>query len=83
MMRKKSAEKSAGRIKREYECFVIHIHNFKTPLLARLDAARPCALRALTSLGLGPGPSASASACFLSIPHKFPRENCFVLRVPV
>ena len=69
MMRKKySAEKkSAGRIRREYECFVIHIH-FKTPLLARF-----------TSLG----PSASASACFLSIPRIFPRENCFVLRVPV
>ena len=36
-----------------------------------------------TSLGPGPGPSASASACFLSIPRIFPREDCFVLRVPV
>ena len=62
MMRKKY---SAERIRREYECFVIHIH-FKTPLLARF-----------TSLGPGPGPSAPASACFLSIPRKFPRENFF------
>ena len=68
--KKYSAEKSTGRIRREYECFVIHIHNFKTPLLARF-----------TSLGPGPGPS--ASACFLSIPRIFPREDCFVLRVPV
>ena len=65
--KKYSAEKSAGRIRREYECFVIHIH-FKTPLLARFTS-------------LGPGPL--ASACFLSIPRIFPREDCFVLRVPV
>ena len=40
-----SGEKSAGRIRREYECFIIHIHNFKTPLLAGR-----CALRTLTSI---------------------------------
>ena len=62
---KKFWKKSAGRI-REYECFVIHIHNFKTPLLAQLR---------FTSLG--------PSACFLSIPRRFPKEDCFVLRVPV
>ena len=33
----------------------------------------------LTSLEPGP----SASACFLSILRRFPREVCFVLRVPV
>ena len=32
-----SEKKSTGRIRREYECFVIHIHNFKTPLLAHFD----------------------------------------------
>ena len=52
--------------------FVIHIHDFKTPL--RFTSLGP---------GPGPGPGPSASACFLSIHRKFPREDCFVWQVPL
>ena len=86
MMRKKySAEKNplgaSGENMNVLSFIFISKHRF-TPAGCFASLAPPRSAR-FTSLGPGPGPSASASTCFLSIPRKFPRENCFVLRVPV
>ena len=64
-----------------------HSYSFQNTAARSLHFAGAGAGAGAGAPGPGPGPSASASAsasaCFLSIPRIFPREDYFVLRVPV